>query len=222
MTAFSQAERGSAYDMVAAVELTERRELRLTYLHHALDEARHARFFRARVQELGRLDRAQAALSDSGSLRAAGILGSETLFERLGELEFLAFVHIVEKDALEQFNVYCDHGQADPKTIEMLRTIGKDEKFHLSYSGRELELYRSAGRGKEVDWALRRVRWRRVWEAWLRFSKDIGDVVSSVWLYLLCLVAVGPFRLFARLEPGGWQASAEDPRAIDAFARSQA
>ncbi len=221
MTAFSQAERGSAYDVIAALEETDRRELRRTYLFHALDEARHARIFRDRVQALGRQDRAQAALTDSGSLRSAGIIGEEPLFQQMGELEFLAFVFVVESLALEQFNVYCDHAMPDPDTTAALRAIANDEKFHISYSRRELEKYRAAGRGAEVRAALFKVRARRVWQAWLRLSRRMGDAVSTLWLWLLYLVGVGPFRLMARVEGGGWRDRSADPRPLSQFARSQ-
>ena len=64
---FSQAERGSAYDMLAAAELTETRSLRRKYLEHALDEARHSRIFRERAIDLG-VDADNAALMDAGYL----------------------------------------------------------------------------------------------------------------------------------------------------------
>lgn len=222
MTAFSQAERGSAYDVIAALEQTARRELRRTYLFHALDESRHARIFRQRVQALGRQDRAEAALVDAGSLRATGIIGEAPLFEQMGELEFLAFVYVVESLALEQFQVYCDHGMPDPDTIAALRAIADDEKFHISYSRRELDKYRAAGRGAEVRAALFRVRARRIWQAWLRLSRRLGDAVSTLWLWALYLVCVAPFRPMARVERGGWRTRQADPRPVAEFARAQA
>lgn len=222
MTHFSQAERGSAYDMLAAAEQTERRDLRRTYLLHALDEQRHAGIFKSRVKALGGMDRAQAALSDAGAMQGAGIVGAQTLFERMGELEFLAFVHVVEQEALEQFQAYCDRDLPDPDTIQAFVGIANDEKFHISYSGRQLEHYRSEGRGAEVDKALRAVKWNRFKEGWLRTSKHIGDAVSSLWLWLLYATAVAPFRLVARLEKGGWQPVEPDPRDPVAFSRSQA
>ena len=92
MSKFAATERGSSYDMLAALEKTQYRELRLKYLHHALDEARHARLFRERALSLG-VDRELAALVDIGYLTEQGIIGEETLIERFGEIEFLAFVH---------------------------------------------------------------------------------------------------------------------------------
>ena len=178
LTAFSHAEQGSYYDMLAAAELTDDRRMRRKYLEHALDEVRHCALFRARVRAMGQTSRAQAAAWNANTLTEHGIVGGQTLFERLGELEFMAFVYIAERDAVEQFSVYLDRKLPDADTHAMLEDILRDEAFHVSYSKAALERFRKEGRGKEVDQALRRVRWRRIKEAWLRFSRDLGQVVS--------------------------------------------
>ncbi|MFT4979163.1 MAG: rubrerythrin, partial [Myxococcota bacterium] len=174
LTAFGRAEQGSYYDMLAAAELTDDRRMRRKYLEHALDEIRHCGLFRERVRALGAVSRAQAA----DLLAEHGIVGGETLFERLGELEFMAFVYIAERDAVEQFKVYLARKLPDPGTQAMLEDILRDEVFHVSYSKAALQRFRDAGQGAEVDAALRRVWWRRVREAWLRFSRDLGQAVS--------------------------------------------
>lgn len=201
---FSQAERGNAYDMLAAAELTERRELRRKYLEHALDESAHSRIFRDRARALG-MGRQEDALVDIGYLHDHGIVGGQTLFERLGELDFLAFIHVAEGQALEQFEVYKRRNLVDPVTQVQLDGIRKDELFHMTYSGAELEHYRQAGRSTEVRKAIWGVHWRRIKEKWLAFSRQIGDVVSGVWLLLMYTVVVGPFRVLARAEDPGWQ-----------------
>ncbi len=216
--AFSLAERGSMVDVLFAAEATPRRDLRRKYFLHALDEGRHARVFADRVRALGRGDRAEAAVEDSGQLVEAGISGGLTLFERLGEDDFLAFVYVAEADAVEQFGVYLDRGLADPDTALELRTILKDEVFHVSYSRAELERMRKDG--KPVDRMVRNRRLRRLWERYLRLTRDIGARVSGVWLTLLYFVALGPFRLVARLERGGWHPV--PPRAPDALAAARA
>ncbi len=206
LTGFSQAERGSCYDMLAAVEQTERRELRLKYFRHAMDESRHAGLFLGRARALGGMDRTQAVVADAGYLTEHGIVGGETLIERKGELDFLAFVHVAESDAVEQFKVYLDRDLPDPDTRATLERILRDERFHVTYSRAALEHYRSLGRGREVDRAVLKVRWDRLKEAWLRASLRLGNLVSGLWLLLMYLVLVGPFRLIARLEGGGWAA----------------
>ncbi len=201
LTRFSQAERGSLYDMLAAVEKTTRRELRLKYFRHAMDESRHAGVFLGRARALGGMDRTQAVIADAGYLTRNGIIGSETLFERLGERDFLAFVAVAEADAIEQFQIYLDRELPDPDTRDALSTILKDERFHASYSRAALDVYDPAA----VKKSLSQVRWGRFKEGWLRFSVGMGGVVSAIWLSLIYLVLVGPFALLSRLEPGGWQ-----------------
>jgi hypothetical protein len=206
LTGFSQAERGSCYDMLAAVEATERRDMRLKYFRHAMDESRHAGLFLSRARAQGGMDRTQAVVSDAGYLTSHGIVGGKTLIERMGDLEFLAFVYVAEDDAVEQFNVYLDRELPDEETSATLRRILKDERFHVSYSRAALDFYRKQGREKEVARALRKVRWDRWKEAWLRFSVVTGHVVGSVWLTLMYALLVAPFRLLARLDDGGWHA----------------
>lgn len=221
LTAFSHAEQGSYYDMLAAAELTDDRRMRRKYLEHALDEIRHCALFRDRVRALGATSRAQAAAWNANVLTEHGIVGGQTLFERLGELEFMAFVYIAERDAVEQFSVYLDRELPDPGTQAMLQNILRDETFHVSYSKAALQRFRDDGRGAEVDRALRQVRWRRVKESWLRFSRDLGHIVSGVWIMALYALVLPPFALLGRLEKPGWQAPQRDPRGRLAAARSQ-
>ena len=217
LLSFSQAERGSYYDVLSACELTERRELRRRYLEHALDEGRHAGIFMDMVKQLGGDDRVQAVMADSAYLAAHGVVGQQTLFERKGELGFLAFVTIAEADAEEQFQLYLDRDLPDKHIQDTLRGILRDEVFHKTYSRAALDAY-DAG---EVKKAMRAVRWNRLKEGWLNTSRHIGSVVASVWLGLVYLVAVGPFRVFGRLERGGWQAPRPDARPLSVRARSQ-
>lgn len=217
LAAFALAERGSMLDMLSAVEHTERRELRRRYFRHALDEARHATLFAGRVRALGGLGRAEAALEDSGQLVDAGIVGGQTLFERLGEEEFLSFVYVAEADAVEQFEVYLRRRLPDPETCATLSRILKDELFHVSYSRTEVE--RAAAAGRPMTLSMARHRWRRVWQGWLRFSRDFGARMGALWLGFAYLTVVAPFRLFARLEPGGWQRPERGGSTLDAARR---
>ena len=218
LQSFSQVERGSYYDMLAAAELTRSGALRREYFFHALDEGRHAVLFRARVKALARLSRSEAALDEAGYLGEHGIVGTSSLFEQMDEPDFLAFVTLTESDAVEQFNVYVDRNLPDPETREMLRNVLKDEERHVVYS-------RSAA-SESVDGSveplMRTVRWRLRRQAWLRFGHRIGSVVASLWLGLLYLLVVTPFRVFARLANGGWRSPRPDTRTAIAQAHSPA
>jgi hypothetical protein len=141
---------------------------------------------------------------DANYLSSHGIIREESLFERLGETRFLAFVCDAETQAMEQFQMYCDANLADSKTKEVLKSIIKDENFHRTYSGAELKRRSNKGKKNEVQKAMRAQFWSRPWEAWLRFGKVVGSVVGRFWLWLLYVLIVGLFRPFARLEEKGW------------------
>jgi hypothetical protein len=217
LTAFSQSERGSAYDVLYAIEHTDRRDLRLRYFRHAMDEARHAGVFVQRAQALGGADRTLAVLGDAGYLSSHGIIGNETLFERYGEMGFLAFVYVAEADAVEQFKVYIDRQLPDEDTLSVLHGILKDERFHVSYSRAALKHYDPAA----VKRAIFKIRLDRFKERWLRGSIHIGHAVNSIWLSLMYLLVVAPFRAVARLDGGGFQAPRPQQLSGLAAARSQ-
>ena len=97
---FSLAEHGSMLDLSAAANLTLSRERQAAYLRHLLDEKRHAQMFSARSTEIRRKQ----------NLETLGFPNADTekLFERLGEVRFLAFVHRGEKRGRQQFEAYRD------------------------------------------------------------------------------------------------------------------
>ena len=205
MSKFAATEQGSSYDMLSAIENTQYPELKHKYLHHAIDEARHARLFRSRAFALG-VDREQAARIDIGYLHDNGIVGGETLCERLGEHKFLAFVHDAENRGLEHFLIYLNSPHTDAQTKEALQGITKDEHFHRAYSKAALEKYVP----EQADSLLRAVRIRRYKEAWMRMAKSMATTLSSFWLTLFYVVFVTPFRIFTRPEPAGWIQTTEE------------
>jgi hypothetical protein len=209
LAGFSHTEHGSGLDMLAATEETHRREMRARYFRHALDELKHAVMFKRRAQEMvtGKQSRTSAVLNDSDFITSHGINQSESLFQQLGEIEFLAFVWIAEKRAVEQFGVYTNILRKDQASVDLLQEIDGDERFHVSYSRAELDRYAAEGRSKEVRQAIFRVRRRRFLEAWLRFSHVLGDFMSRLWLSILFILVIGPSSLLAKIlekEPTGF------------------
>ena len=228
MAGFSHTEAGSGLDMLAAVEETPRREMRARYFRHALDELKHARMFRARALALSsgqKKGRAQAMLDDSSFIREHGINEADSLFSKLGEVEFLAFVWIAEKQGAKQFDVYADLMKDDPNSCAMFEEIADDERFHIAYSKAELDRYQSAGHTKEVKEAVGRVQRRRLLEAWLRFSVVLGDFMSKLWLGLLYILVIGPSSIIAKLtesQPGGFVPPEESDESVLERALQQA
>jgi hypothetical protein len=131
LESFGRAEEGSRIDLLAAAHATPSLSRRARYLRHALDETRHAAMFARRANEL----RAERGLPPAGPPRA----DSEALFERLGELAFLAFVHRGERRGRRQFEVYARHfaRHGDQRTRALFEAILVDELEHEAYT-REL------------------------------------------------------------------------------------
>lgn len=197
MAEFSHTEAGSGLDMLAAVEETERRGLRLRYYRHALDELRHSRLFRERAAALSTdRSRARAVMDDSDYILEHGINTRRSLFSTLGEAEFLAFVWVHELRGAEQFEVYADLLKADAATAAMFDEIARDERFHIAYSRAELARVAEPAAARKAVW---RVRGRRLWQGWMRFSHRLGELVAGLWLTLLYVGVIGPFSILARL-----------------------
>lgn len=200
MAEFAFTEAGSGLDMLAAVEETPRRDLRLRYYQHALDELQHSVLFRDAAKALApNRSRVDAVLDDSGYISQQGINTKDTLFTRLDETEFLAFVWVHELRGAQQFALYSDLLKHDADMTAMFARIARDERFHISYSRAELDRLAEAGASKAVRKAILSVRWSRLKQAWLRFARNLGDLVANLWLALFYLLAVGPFSLIARI-----------------------
>jgi rubrerythrin len=188
--AFARAEEGSRVDLLLAARRTRSTARRALYLRHAVDEARHALMFARRADEL----RAAANAAPLGSPRADG----EALFDRLGEVRFLAFVHRGEARGRAQFEAYRDHFAAagDARTRAMFEAILGDERRHEEYT-RALLVELAGGEGA----ARRALRWAAAWEAWRtwrragRFVAERLFVLTMMALY----VALAPVGLILRL-----------------------
>lgn len=201
---FAATELGSSLDMLRAAERTTDPRLRRLYFRHGLDEARHAQRFR---------DAAKRVHPEAAELtRAHEKLHARRmdLHEQLGEVAFVAFVFLAESRAKSQFDVLEGHFADRPELAQLFREIGKDEQFHVAYSGQILDEWRAAGHGKDVAKAIRRVRLRGAWQGWRRAGRRIGDLMVRL-LLLTLFVAVLP--LFAVIQKvvrkkttAGWHA----------------
>lgn len=199
MAEFAHTEAGSALDMLSAAEETGDAGLRAKYFRHALDERKHARMFTARASILAKgRERVRAVLEDSGYMLSHGIRSKQPLIRQMSEAEFFAFIWIAEMRGAQQFDVYASLMAGDAESAAMFADIGNDERFHIAYSRKELDRLIADGRGKEVQRAIRKIRRQRFLQAWLRFSRLIGNVMSALWLTLAYFLVIGPFALIVR------------------------
>ncbi|HEX2871430.1 MAG TPA: hypothetical protein VHP33_09245 [Polyangiaceae bacterium] len=162
---------------------------RARYLRHALDETRHARAFAEHAQELARAAGAVGFAHPSA--------GCERLYERLGELRFLAFVHAGEQRGRAEFETYARllRKRGADATALLFEDLIADERQHEAYTAQLLaEL---AG----VDGARRALRWVRRWQAWREFRRRGRKLAGALYgvSMLLVYVALAPFALTLRL-----------------------
>lgn len=174
LAAFARAERSSYLDMMAAANATSSSTRRVEYLRHAIDEQRHARMFRQRALEL------DPDLAFAPQLFHADC---EQLFERLGEAQLLAFVHVGERRGRAQMALYraelsalANGPRGDLKTLSLFEAILRDEERHERYS---LDLSR------ELGGSLSKA---RGWELWRSFRRA-GSSMSSL-LFFVSMAAL--------------------------------
>lgn len=213
---FSATEAGSALDMLRAVELETDPKLRRIFLRHALDEARHARLF----QDGARRVDAGAAADLSEEARIHG--HRQDLYERLGLVDFLAFVHLAERRGETHFRALLETIARDPDLVALLDGVARDERFHLAYSGRWLARVEAA-RGRGPATALRRGTLRAAWAAWRRGGRAIGALTAALVLRVLYFVVLPPFAIAQRFidpERPGWKTGRTLPASV-AEARRQ-
>lgn len=205
---FARAELGSMLDLRAAAEASPSEARRALYLKHALDEERHARMLHQRGAELARA-RGEPPPSPPRA-------DTEELFERLGEVAFLAFVHRGERRGRMQFEVHRDAfgRRGDDKTRAVFEALIADELRHEAYT-REL-LVELAGGEAAARAALRRAAAWEAWRIWRRAGRALAEVVYTVLMTVL-FVALLPWSLLVRaVRPvrAGWiaEGSSRDGR----------
>jgi rubrerythrin len=170
LESFARTEADGGRDIVAAQQIVHDAELKAHLERHASDELRHADLFHRRAAEL----RAQgvAATREEASDKpydlslSRGKLAASTdghgflrfaLADELGEVGYVAMLHVAEKRAAKLFRTHQRYLAHDPETRAIFASILKDEHYHVAYTGSMLKKWKKQGRGAEVKRALR---WR--------------------------------------------------------------
>jgi len=200
--AFALAEHESMLELRAAAARSPSPERCALYLRHALDEERHATAFARHSAEIRRA----LGLPAYGQPRTE----CESLYERLGERSFLAFVHRGEHRGRAQFDAYVAFfaRRGEAKLRALFTALIEDERRHESYT-RAL-LVEHAGGEREARRVLATM---ALWEAfrrWRRVGSGLARLVYGASMFVLYL-ALFPFALALRvLRPersirGGWE-----------------
>ncbi len=186
---FARTEQQSQLELRQAARACPDDRRRARYLRHALDEARHAHAFAEHAQELARAANALGFPQPSAR--------SEDLYDRLGEVRFLAFVHAGERRGRIEFETYARllRRRGADALAALFEGLVRDERQHEAYSAQLLEeLAGAAGARSALRWVTR-------WEAWRSFRRRGRALAGALYrvTMLLIYVALAPVGLALRL-----------------------
>lgn len=203
---FSSTEADSAWQFLNALDAADDLELRTELFHNALEEVHHASEFE------------RMAVSCSNELLQKATPERLPLYDPSKPFSyFLAYVYVGESDVYDQFGAYSAAvrqaltGQRQKRNF--FDDAKEDEDGHLKLAHEALLKEYPSKRQAERE--ILKIRWKRGYEAWLRFSKNIGEVSSAVVLSLLYFV-MGPMFVFScrkRLDEGAHGEATLEPNA---------
>lgn len=126
-------------------------EAQLKMTAHLADETRHAFLWTKRISELG----GAPILIDDGYQRRLGLRTGvpKTI------IDLLALTVVVEERAQSRYNAHMALPNVDAETMEVLKSVTKDESWHLSWIEKEMhEIAKEQGHEEQADKALERYR----------------------------------------------------------------
>jgi len=222
LESFAETEEDGGRDLLAAAPRIHDEEVLTHIRHHADDEVRHARLFRDRAQEvaeaqgrhLGALEEDKGKAYDLSGTRAADQVNAHGffqagLFDEMGEVGYVAMLHVAEQRAAHIFTQHSAAARAagDKATTEIFEEILKDEKYHVAWTATVLKRWRGEGRDAEVSRALKSAKRGRALDAWRRLGLRSASGFATVLICVLYWTALAPFGLIARLlrPRAGWQ-----------------
>jgi len=207
---FAETEEDGGKDLAAAALRVSDADLRGHLERHAADELRHAELFRKRARELGAGAARLAHSSEQSdkpydlSSRRPGVeldshgFYNSGLFDELGEVAYVAMLHVAEQRAAQLLEMHRDLNDSDPETRAVFDQVLRDEHYHVAYTARFLERWRAEGREQEVRSALRAARRSRFAGAWKRLGTRSAAGFSKAVLYLLYWTLLAPLALLGR------------------------
>jgi len=235
LESFARTEADGGRDIAAAQRIVRDAELKKHLERHASDELRHAELFHRRAAELRAQGVAATRETDSDKpydlSLSRGRLAASTdahgflrlaLADELGEVGYVAMLHVAEKRAAKLFRDHQRFLARDPETRAIFESILKDEHYHVAYTGTMLKKWKKEGRGSEVKRALSLARGSRFFGAWKRLGARSAAGLSRAILVVMYFTVLLPFGLLARGKTAkpGWKKPLTDRAALERL-RSQ-
>jgi len=209
LESFAETEEDGGKDLEVAARRVHDPDLREHLERHAADERRHAQLFRqhaAAVRAASALETRTQTESDQAFDLARGRkegvdahgFFKAGMIDEMGEVSYLAMVHVAEEKAAKIFALHHSLTGDDPALAATFEGILKDEKYHVAYTQRFLEKWEKEGRGREVKDGLRAARSSRFMADWRRIGIRSGAGFAQVLLFVLYWTILAPFGLVAR------------------------
>lgn len=113
---------------------------------HFADETRHAWLWTKRIHDIGGAPR---KVGDGYQSR----IGLRVVPRNL--IDILALTVVVEERSLQRYEEHAARPDVDPDTLQVLREVSHDEKWHISWIRNKLqEIARSEGAEEQMNLAL--------------------------------------------------------------------
>jgi hypothetical protein len=138
------------------------------------------------------LSRGRGAEVDAHGFFNAGLI------DELGEVDYVAMLHVAELRAAKVFEMHRELAEDDARMRAIFDEILKDEKYHCAYTGKFLERWRGEGRALEVQRGMKAARGSRLLGAWKRLGVRSAAGLSRVVLYAMYWTVLAPFGLLSR------------------------
>lgn len=194
---FAETEAFGSTDLTRAASRVDDAWVRRQLVRHAEDETRHAALLGEHADARPTQPLGAALAGETESRPALDVDG-------LGEVGFLAFVHVSERRAAEEF---ARARAANQENAEVFDAILADERRHVAWTGHALERLREQGRGAEVDASLARERWRVRLLPLRWLLGRLAEGLSAVLLTGIHALVLPPFALMRPAERRGWQSA---------------
>ena len=218
LESFAQTEIDGGENIAQAAKYVVDKKLKKHFLRHAAEEIRHGELFRQRAQELAERSPNLVAeemepdkmydlvhARDNQNTDAHGFFSADRL-EVVGEIPYVAMLHVAEKRAAAIFQIHSDLLRDDPETKAVFDAALRDEKYHVAYTGHYLRQCRERGRGREVRDALSAARGSRIVGSLKRLGVQSGAKFGVAVMYLTYFTVLVPFGLLGRCTKAktGW------------------
>jgi hypothetical protein len=189
-------------------------DLRQHIERHAEDASRHAQMLRDRAevsrstQSGASPDRVHDGLDQATPDTSHGVRGSSC--DELGEVAFVAMLHVAEQRARGILELYADVTHDDAESHAVFEAILEDANRHVAYTGSFLQTWREHGQETAVRRGLQQARRSRTATHWRGLGLASGAGLSRFILRFMYWTVLVPFGLLSR--PPRRRAPSQPPR----------